>query len=254
MKFWLCFLLVICLCILFFPIGEDAILLHQAKLPPSLSHWFGTDLLGRDLFLRIISALKVSLLVGAGASSLAFVFAICYVVFFYFFMHSLGARIIEVFLALPSLMLVMFVQSFLNGGILTMIVVIALGHWALIAKILDSEILKIEQQDYYQCSRVLGVSKLRALWSEVLPACVNIMVVLWILNFAHAIGNEATLSFFGLGIEPSKASLGNILADSAKAIFIGGWWMIVFPVLALMAMILPMLLVANDMQKRASIC
>ncbi|MCE3047732.1 ABC transporter permease [Helicobacter kayseriensis] len=254
MKFWLCFLLVICLFVLFFPIKEDVILLNQAKLPPSPSHWFGTDLLGRDLFLRIVSALKVSFLVGIGASSLAFMFAVCYVMFFHFFMHSLGVRIIEIFLALPSLMLVMFVQSFLNGGILTMIVVIASGHWALIAKVLDSEILKIEQQDYYQCSRMLGVSRFRALWSEILPACVNVMVVLWILNFAHAIGNEATLSFFGLGIEPSKASLGNILADSAKAIFIGGWWMIVFPVLALMMMILPMLFVANDMQKRTSVC
>ncbi|WP_027327394.1 ABC transporter permease [Helicobacter pametensis] len=240
----------VCLICVFIPIDDNLISLAQSKLSPSLTHWFGTDLLGRDLFWRIIASFKISFVVGFGASSLSLVFALIFVVFFYFVCPALGYRIIELFLALPSLIFVMFVQSFFHGGVLTMIFVIALGHWAMIAKVLSDEIHKIHKQDFYQCSRMLGISKFRALWSEVLPACLNVLVILWILNFSHAIGNEATLSFFGLGIEPSKASLGNILADSAKAIFVGGWWMIVFPIAALMFMILPMLFSAHHFQRK----
>lgn len=243
LPFFLCLLCVI------LPIDENLITLSQAKLSPNAMHWLGTDLLGRDLFWRILASFRVSFVVGFGASSLALIFALIFVVFFHFYFRSLGEKIIEMFLIFPSLIFVMFVQSFLKAGIWVMIFVIALGHWALIAKVLNTEIEKISKQDFYQCSRLLGFSKFKALWSEIFPACIHIIIMLWILNFIHAIGNEATLSFFGLGIEPTKASFGNILADSSKAIFLGGWWMIVFPILALMMMILPMLFGAHLLQK-----
>lgn len=239
------------LCVLcaFLPIDSDLIALSNAKLAPNFNHWFGTDLLGRDLFLRILASFKVSLWIGFGASSLSLVFALIFVGFFHFYFQSLGSRIVDMFLAIPSLLFVMFIQSFFRGGEELMIFVIAFGHWAFVARVLESEITKVQNQDFYQCALVLGASKFRAFLSEVLPTCFHTLFILWILNFAHAIGSEATLSFFGLGIEPGQASLGNILSDSSKAILIGGWWMVLFPILALMALILPLLFFAHLLQK-----
>lgn len=244
LPFWIC---VVCA---LFGVDSDLINLADAKLPPSLSHWFGTDLLGRDLFLRILASFRVSLWVGFGASTLALLFAVSFVSFFHFYCPRLGRQIIDFFLTIPSLLFAMFVQSLFGGGEIMMIVVIALGHWALIARVLESEIAKVMHQDFYQCSLVLGASKLKALVFDVFPACLMILLVLWILNFAHAIANEATLSFFGLGIEPTKASLGNILSDSSKAILIGCWWLVVFPILALMMLILPLLFLSHSFQKQ----
>ena len=240
----------LCIFCAFLPIDSDLIALSSAKLAPSFEHWFGTDLLGRDLFLRILASFKISLWIGFAASSLSLMFALIFVGFFHFYFQSLGSRIIDMFLALPSLLFVMFIQSFLRGGEGLMIFVIALGHWAFVARVLESEIVKIQHQDFYQCALVLGASKFRAFLSEILPTCFHILFVLWILNFAHAIGSEATLSFFGLGLEPTQASLGNILSDSSKAIFIGAWWMVLFPILALMTLILPLLFFAHSLQKK----
>ncbi|EAK9946436.1 ABC transporter permease [Campylobacter lari] len=223
--------------------------LSKAKIAPNLSHIFGTDLLGRDVFTRILYALRVSLFVGIMAAFFSVLFACVYVFLTRFFAYAFFARVIDMLLALPSLLVIMFFQSFLAGSLWSMIFIIALGHFAFVAKVLDTQLNKFQKLEFYQNAIILGSSKMKALFSELLPACWNLIFVLFVLNIAHAITSEATLSFFGLGVELWTPSLGNMLNEASKAVFLGFWWMIVFPVAFILMLILPLLALGNDLQE-----
>ena len=233
--------------------NADLTALHSARLAPSLQHFFGTDFLGRDLFLRLANALRTSFLTGFLASFLSLVLAIFYVFLARLTFYNAFIRALDALLALPALLVVMFCQSFLGGSLSVMIAVIALTHWCVIAKSLDSEVTRFSKSDFYLCALGLGASKFKLLWREVLPASANLLLVLFILNVAHAISNEATLSFFNLGVGVGEACLGVLLNEASRALFIGDWWLILLPLLALLMMILPLLALANLLQDRLGV-
>ena len=222
--------------------------LANAKMPPNLEHFFGTDLLGRDLFTQLAQGLRVSLFVGFVAAFMSVVLGVLFVLLARSFFYSFFIRSLDAILAAPSLLIVMFFQSFLSGNLLTMSFVIALGHFAFIAKLLDSELNSLMKSEFYLCALALGSTKFRAFYKDLLPACVNLLLVLFILNIAHAISHEATLSFFGLGVSLDEVSLGRLLDEGAKAVFIGAWWLVIFPVAFLLALILPLLALASNLQ------
>lgn len=235
------------------PYDPNLVNLSQAKIAPNLEHLFGTDMLGRDVLTRILYSLRISLWVGFCASFLSVIFAFLYAFLTRLFAYVFFARVLDMLLALPSLLIIMFFQSFLNGGILSMTLVIALGHFAYIARVLDIEIGKYQKLEFYENALILGSTRFKALFSEIAPACLNLLFVLFVFNIAHAIANEATLSFFGLGVNLGEASLGNMLNEASKGLFLGFWWMLLFPVGFILLLILPLLALGNDLQKRSKL-
>lgn len=99
---------------------------------------------------------------------------------------------------------------------------------------------------------VCGYSKPRLLLTQLLPNTAPLLLTLFVLNFAHAITTEATLSFFGLGVGLGEASLGTLLSEGANAIFIGGWWLVVLPVVVFLLLLMPLLHFANDAKFKAA--
>lgn len=223
--------------------------LANARMSPNLSHFFGTDLLGNDLFTQIAYALRVSFFVGFVAAFMSIVLAIIYTLLARCFFYDFFIRSLDAILAFPNLLLIMFFQSFFGGNLLMMAFIIALGHFAFIAKLLDSELNRLMKSDFYLCALALGSTRLKAFYTDLLPACINLLFVLFVLNVAHSIGSEATLSFFGLGVNLDEVSLGKLLNEGAKAIFTGTWWLIVFPVVFLLALILPLFAFASSFAK-----
>lgn len=224
--------------------------LVDSKLAPNVSHFFGTDLLGRDLFTQIAYALRVSLFVGFSSSLLAIIFAVIFVLIARCFFYSFFMRSLDAILAMPSLLIVLFFQSFLGGNLFVMSFVIALGHFAFIAKVLDSKLDSIMKSEFYLCAISLGSTKFRAFYNDLLPPCVNLLAILFVINIAHAISHEATISFFGLGVPLDSASLGGLLSEGARAILSGAWWLVIYPVIFLLALVLPLLGVASLLQDR----
>lgn len=220
---------------------------------PNLKHFFGTDMLGRDLFSRILYALRNSAVIGILSSFLAVILALIYVFVARICFYGLFMRSLDMILALPSLLLMMFFQGLMNGGLKSMIFIIVLTHFAYIARVLESELKQLENADFYKAALVLGMSKNKAFFKELLPCLMPILAVFFILNIAHAIGIEATLSFFGLGLGFEIPSLGNILNEANKAVFMGAWWIISFPLLAILMLILPLFYLSNFLQKRNNI-
>ncbi|MGX3009947.1 ABC transporter permease [Helicobacter sp. 23-1044] len=222
--------------------------LAYSNLPPSFAHIFGTDLLGRDLFTKIANALRISLIVGFGASLLSIFFAIIFVIFARIIFYEFFMRVLDGLLALPSLLMVAFFQSLFGGGLFAMIVVIALGHFAFIAKVVDSAIANLIKSEFYLCAISLGASKFRAFCKDLLPLCVNLIAVLFIVNIAHSIAHEAVLSFFGFGVGLECESLGVLLSEGAVAIFSGAWWLVAYPSAFLLLLILPLLALSQNLQ------
>ncbi|WP_141084629.1 ABC transporter permease subunit, partial [Campylobacter jejuni] len=106
-------------------------------------------------------------------------------------------RILEFFLALPAFLLMMFFQSMITSDVFLMIFLIALIHWCFIARIIESELKRLENLDFYKANIVLGRTKFRAFFKDLIPALKTLIFTLFIFNIVHAIATEATLSFFG---------------------------------------------------------
>ncbi len=220
--------------------------LHQA---PNFTYFLGTDLLGRDIFSRLLFALRTSLFIGICSSLLSVFFALFYLFISRCFFYTFFMRILDLFLALPAFLLMMFFQSFVGANVFLMIFLIALVHWPFMARIIESELKRLENLDFYKANIVLGRTKFRAFFKDLIPALKSLIFILFIFNIVHAIATEATLSFFGLGLGFDIPTLGTLLNESSKAIFIGAWWMILFPLLTLLLLFLPLLWLGNFLQK-----
>ena len=180
--------------------------INAIYIAPNLKHILGTDMLGRDLFTRILYGIKTSFFIGLLSSFLTLVLALFYVFVARLFFYTFFIRLLDMFLALPFLLLMMFFSGFIRGNDLSIILIIALTHWSFVAKLFASELKRLENLEFYQAALVLGSTKTKAFFKDLLPPCFSLLSVLFVLNIVHAISTEATLSFFGLGLDFEIAS------------------------------------------------
>ena len=224
-------------------IPEEAIagsFLH-AKEPPSLSHPFGTDALGRDLFLRTLKGLSVSLTVGAAASLISSIAAILAGI-----AAATGSRrldglinwIIDLVMGVPHTILVILISFSLGRGLKGLIVGIAATHWCSLARLIRGEVLQLRSETYVAVSRKLGKSNRWILTHHLLPHLAPQFFVGLILLFPHAILHEASVSFLGFGLPPEQPAIGIILSESMRYLSAGMWWSALLPGLTLVLIVL----------------
>ena len=224
-------------------IPEEAIagsFLH-AKEPPSLSHPFGTDALGRDLFLRTLKGLSVSLTVGAAASLISSRAAILAGI-----AAATGSRrldglinwIIDLVMGVPHTILVILISFCLGRGLKGLIAGIAATHWCSLARLIRGEVLQLRSETYVAVSRRLGKSNRWILTHHLLPHLAPQFFVGLILLFPHAILHEASVSFLGFGLPPEQPAIGIILSESMRYLSAGMWWSALLPGLTLVLIVL----------------
>ena len=224
-------------------IPEEAIagsFLH-AKEPPSLSHPFGTDALGRDLFLRTLKGLSVSLTVGAAASLISSIAAILAGI-----AAATGSRrldglinwIIDLVMGVPHTILVILISFSLGRGLKGLIAGIAATHWCSLARLIRGEVLQLRSETYVAVSRRLGKSNRWILTHHLLPHLAPQFFVGLILLFPHAILHEASVSFLGFGLPPEQPAIGIILSESMRYLSAGMWWSALLPGLTLVLIVL----------------
>ena len=224
-------------------IPEEAIagsFLH-AKEPPSLSHPFGTDALGRDLFLRTLKGLSVSLTVGAAASLISSIAAILAGI-----AAATGSRrldglinwIIDLMMGVPHTILVILISFSLGRGLKGLIAGIAATHWCSLARLIRGEVLQLRSETYVAVSRKLGKSNRWILTRHLLPHLAPQFFVGLILLFPHAILHEASVSFLGFGLPPEQPAIGIILSESMRYLSAGMWWSALLPGLTLVLIVL----------------
>lgn len=213
----------------------------SAKQPPSWEHPFGTDALGRDLLMRTLKGMSVSMTVGIVASAISAVIAV-----FVGIAAATGSKYVDGFLnwvidlvmGVPHTVLVILISFAMGRGLKGLLVGIAATHWCSLARLIRGEVLQLRSQQYVAVSRRLGKSSGWILVHHLLPHLVPQFLVGLILMFPHAILHEASVSFLGYGLPPEQPAIGIILSESMKYISAGMWWPAVFPGLTLVLIVL----------------
>ncbi|MCF8043981.1 MAG: ABC transporter permease [Desulfarculaceae bacterium] len=220
--------------------NPNAIDVEAILLPPSLSHPFGTDELGRDVFSRMIMGSRVSLEVGlisAGLATLIGVVLGALAGYYGGWVESTVMRFTDMMLCFPTFFLILAVIALLEPSILNIMAVIGLTSWMGVARLVRAEFLSLKEREYVVAAKSLGAGDLRIIFRHILPNAMAPVLVAATLGVAGAILVESGLSFLGLGVQPPAASWGNIL-NQGKANIEIAWWLSLFPGLAILVTVL----------------
>ncbi|WP_058042783.1 ABC transporter permease [Streptomyces roseifaciens] len=227
------------------PLDQQAVDLAAKLQPPSWAHLFGTDEVGRDLLLRSVYGLRVSLLVGVAAALAATVIgtAVGAVA------GALGGwtdrvlmRLVDLFSSVPHLLLGIFVVTMFRPGVWPVVASVVVTHWLSTARIVRAEVLSLRSRPYIDAAVSGGASRWRVAVRHLLPAVLPQAGLAAVLMIPHAIWHESALSFLGLGLPTHQASLGNMVQSARGSLLAGDWWPTLFPGLFI---IVPTLAVAG---------
>jgi peptide/nickel transport system permease protein len=213
--------------------------LTPAGLPhgPSAKFWFGTDDLGRDVFVRVAYGARISLIAGVVASSLACTIGVLIGMTAGYFggaVDTFLARAMDVILSFPFLLFAIALISLVGPSLTVAIGIIVFFSWAAVGRIVRGQTLSIKEREYVEAARSLGASDLRIMFIDIFPNLLAPVLVYLTLLIPASIAFEATLSFLGLGVVPPTASWGNMLSE-ALGFYQVAWWFELFPGLFLLA-------------------
>ena len=193
---------------------------------PSAAHWLGTDELGRDIYSRLIFGSRITLYIACLTATIAAPLGLLVGTTAGYvggFVDTVLMRIVDVFLAFPSLILALAFVAALGPGIENAIIAISFAAWPPIARLARAETLSIRKSDYIAAVRLQGASPLRIILRHVVPMCIPSVVVRITLNMASIILTAAGLGFLGLGAQPPSPEWGAMLASAREFIITNGW-------------------------------
>ncbi len=181
---------------------------------PSIDHLLGTDYLGRDLFSRVICGLQTSLEIAISTIVISFLIGVAigsYSGYRGGWIDNVIARIIDVFLAFPSIILALALMMLLGSGIVNMIIMLSVVQWASFARLTRGQVLSEKNQDYVLSARSAALPGWWTMTKHILPNCIMPVVVLATIDIGHSILTIATLSFLGVGIPPVIPEWGSMI-------------------------------------------
>lgn len=218
--------------------------LQATDLRPSAQHLFGTDNLGRDLFVRVMYGARYSLIIAISAAAINLVIGVLYGGVAGFFggrVDNIMMRIVDVLYSIPTQIYVIILMATFkkegSTGLTTIILAMAISYWVGMARIVRGDILQLKQQEFVLAAKALGASKTRILFRHLIPNCMGSILVTLTLFVPQAIFTEAFLSFIGLGINAPLASLGT-LANDASGLLSTAAYQLLFPAAAICIIIL----------------
>ncbi len=232
--------------------------LMDARLAPGSAasdghhtYWLGTDAQGRDMLSAILYGLRISLVVGCSATLLAVAIGIVVGLVAGYFggrFDALLMRVADMQLSFPAILVALILIAILGQGTGKVIGALVAAQWAYYARTIRGVVLVERQREYISAARVLALPVTSILFRHLLPNCMPSLIVVGALQVASAIALEATLSFLGVGLPITEPSLGLLIANGFTYLLSGKYWISFFPGLALLATIMSINLVADQLR------
>lgn len=217
---------------------------------PSAEHWLGTDEFGRDIFARLVYGARVSLKVGIIAVGISIILGGILGALAGFYggrIDNIIMRIMDVFLAVPSILLAIAIVSALGPSIINLMVAISISSVPRYARIVRASVLSIRDQEFVEAARAIGANNARIIFRHIIPNSLAPVIVQGTLGVASAILSTAGLSFIGLGIQPPAPEWGSMLSGGRQYLRYA-WWVTTFPGVAIMITILSLNLLGDGLR------
>ena len=230
--------------------------LKNYNAAPNAEFLFGTDTLGRDIFSGIWYGGRISITIGFLATLISTFIAVVYGSVSGIappWLDTLMMRFTEIFLSVPGLLLVLFLQAILGeANVLTLSIVIGVTSWASIAKVIRTEVRQIRNSEYVVASKCMGGKFFHILGKHLAPNFIASIMFMVVMNVRGAIGSESTLSFMGMGLPLEIISWGSMLSLSEKALLTDSWWIIIIPGAFLVTLLMCQTNIGNYLRKTAN--
>ena len=230
--------------------------LKNYNVAPNRAFLFGTDTLGRDIFSGIWYGGRISITIGFLATVISTAIAVIYGSVSGIapaWLDTLLMRFAEIFLSVPGLLLVLFLQAILGeANVVTLSIVIGITSWAGIAKVIRTEVRQLRNSEYVVASRCMGGKFFHILGKHLAPNFIASIMFMVIMHVRGAIGSESTLSFMGMGLPLEIISWGSMLSLAEKALLTGSWWIILIPGGFLITLLMCLTNIGNYLRRRAN--
>ncbi len=204
----------------------------RKNLPPSFEYPFGTDQMGRDMLIRTICGLSLSIRIGLITASLSAIIGLVLGS-----IAAIGGKkadgavgfFVDLVMGIPHILLLILIAFAFGRGFIGVCVGIIFTHWMSLSRLMRGEILQLRQSGYVRVAEKLGKNKGYIVKNHMLPHIFPQFMVGLILLFPHAILHEASITFLGFGLSPEQPAIGIILSESMRYLATGEWWLAVFP-------------------------
>jgi len=230
--------------------------LDHCSIAPNGEFLFGTDTLGRDIFSCIWYGGRVSICIGFLAAGISALIAAIYGTLCGMapkWLDAILMRLTEVWLSIPSLLAILFIQAVLGKpNVLSVSVAIGVTSWCAIAKLIRTQVRQLRKAEYIAAARVMGGGFFHILRKHLVPNFFPSVMFMVVMNIRTAIGAEAVLSFMGMGLPLETISWGSMLSLAEKALMSGSWWMILIPGVFLAALMMCVTNVGNWLRRQAN--
>lgn len=213
----------------------------QKNLVPSAAHPFGTDHMGRDMLLRSVKGMSISLQIGIAA---AFVSS-CIALALGTLSAAFGGKVdqfvlwlVDLCMGVPHILLILMISVMMGGGIMGVSVGVIVTHWPRLTRIIRAEVMQLRRQPYILAARQYGYSWMTVARRHFVPHVLPQYIIGLVLLFPHAIMHEAGISFLGYGLPLDMPAIGIILSESMRYLALGMWWLAFFPGFLLLLVVL----------------
>lgn len=228
----------------------EGLTLFGEPMPPSGDFLLGTDLLGRDLFSRMLYGAQTSLIIGVVANGIALVIGTLVGVLAGFIRGWFGAvlmRFTDLMMAFPALLLAICLAAIFQPSLWIVAMVIALVNWVQTARVIYTETTSLAEREFIAAEKTLGASRTRILFKHILPHLIPTLIVWGTLGISVTVLLEATLSFLGVGVQPPTPSWGNIIFEN-QTYFQAAPWLVFIPGAAILLLALAFNLVGDALR------
>ncbi|WP_236860213.1 nickel transporter permease [Candidatus Formimonas warabiya] len=220
-------------------------------LPPSWDHLFGTDDMGRDIFLRVLIGTQISLqtsLIAVGIALLIGVPLGAMAGYFGGFVDELIMRVTDIFLSFPSLLLAITIAAFLGPSLHNAIIAIAVSWWPWYTRLIRGQAVSIKERQFVKAAKSIGAPDYKIICQHIVPNCLGPVIVQASMDIGGVILTIASLSYLGLGAQPPQPEWG-LMVSTSRNYFLDSWWYSIFPGMAIFITVLAFNLLGDGLRE-----